>query len=115
MPQVTSLRIAQRISCTVHYENAPAIPRRSPEVLHGPSGLLGSVISLTDLGGRFVGVSSPRNRATRLALSVLHTVPSNRVRVIIFIVLALVLGGAPERFAHEAETEAHVRFPGQSV
>ena len=38
-PRDVSLRFAQRISCTLHGENARAILRRSPEAVTGSSGL----------------------------------------------------------------------------
>ena len=40
LPRDTSLRIAQRISCTLHRENARAILRRSPGSVSGSSGLV---------------------------------------------------------------------------
>ena len=36
LPRDASLRIAQRISCTLHRENARAILRHSPGSIHGP-------------------------------------------------------------------------------
>ena len=44
----TSLRIAQRISCTVHRENARAILRRSPGSVNGSSGLAGDQVPASD-------------------------------------------------------------------
>ena len=43
-PGDTSLRIAQRISCALHRENARAILRRSPLAVNGSSGLVGDEI-----------------------------------------------------------------------
>ena len=43
-PMDTSLRIAQRISCTLHRENARAILRRSPGSVNGSSGLAGDQV-----------------------------------------------------------------------
>ena len=40
LPRDTSLRIAQRISCTLHRENARAILRRSPGSINGSTGLV---------------------------------------------------------------------------
>ena len=44
LPRDTSLRIAQRISCTLHRENARAILRRSPGSVNGSSGLAGDQV-----------------------------------------------------------------------
>ena len=41
LPKDNSLRIAQRISCTLHRENARAILRRSPGSVNGSTGLAG--------------------------------------------------------------------------
>ena len=46
-PTDISLRIAQRISCTFHRENARAVLRRSPGSVNGSSGFLRLVISLS--------------------------------------------------------------------
>ena len=46
-PTDISLRIAQRISCTLHRENARAILRRSPDSVNGSSGLAGNLVSLS--------------------------------------------------------------------
>ena len=46
-PRDVSLRIAQRISCTLHRENARAILRRPPEAVNGSSGLTGVQVSGT--------------------------------------------------------------------
>ena len=46
-PRDGSLRIAQRISCTLHRENARAVVRRAPEVVDGFSGLGGDQVSGT--------------------------------------------------------------------
>ena len=43
-PTDISLRIAQRISCTLHRENARAILRRSPGSVNGSSGLAGDLV-----------------------------------------------------------------------
>ena len=43
-PMDISLRIAQRISCTLHRENARAILRRSPGSVNGSSGLSGDQV-----------------------------------------------------------------------
>ena len=47
LPRDTCLRIAQRISCTLHRENARAILRRSPGSVHGSSGLVGDMVPST--------------------------------------------------------------------
>ena len=44
LPRDTSLRIAQRISCTLHRANARAILRRSPGCVNGSSGLVGDQV-----------------------------------------------------------------------
>ena len=44
MPRDTSLRIAQRISCILHGENAPAILRRFPEAVNGSAGSVGDQV-----------------------------------------------------------------------
>ena len=46
-PRDVSLRIAQRISCTLHRENARAILRRAPEAVDGFPGLTGDQVSGT--------------------------------------------------------------------
>ena len=46
-PRDVSLRIAQRISCTLHRENARAVLRRAPETVNGSSGLTGDLVSGT--------------------------------------------------------------------
>ena len=43
-PMDISLRIAQRISCTLHRENARAVLRRSPDSVNGSSGLAGDLV-----------------------------------------------------------------------
>ena len=43
-PKDTSLRIAQRINCTLHRENARAILRSSPGSVNGSSGLAGDQV-----------------------------------------------------------------------
>ena len=43
-PTDNSLRIAQRISCTLHRENARAVLRRSPGSVNGSSGLAGDLV-----------------------------------------------------------------------
>ena len=43
-PTDISLRIAQRISCTFHRENARAILRRCPDSVNGSSGLAGDLV-----------------------------------------------------------------------
>ena len=44
-PTDISLRIAQRICCTLHRENARAVLRRSPGSVNGSSGLAGAQVS----------------------------------------------------------------------
>ena len=44
-PRDVSLRIAQRISCTLQRENARAVLRRAPQVVDGFSGLAGDQVS----------------------------------------------------------------------
>ena len=46
-PRDVSLRISQRISCTLHRENARAVLRRAPETVNGSSGLTGNLVSGT--------------------------------------------------------------------
>ena len=43
-PMDISLRIAHRISCTLHKENARVILRRSPSSVNGSSGLAGDPV-----------------------------------------------------------------------
>ena len=43
-PTDISLRIAQRIRCTLHRENARAVLRRSPLSVNGSSGLAGDLV-----------------------------------------------------------------------